>query len=101
MIVLWKLTSGIIVKFSSTVTTTLHLPSEHDALKYALEIAGKNYRTAGIVSPSVHFCTGMPKRTVTAPPSLLEKARMVRRAFKTYKKYPTKTNYNIYSKYRN
>ena len=36
-----------------------------------------------------------------APESMLKKIKLKRYAFKTYKKYPTVKNYNIYARYRN
>ena len=42
-----------------------------------------------------------PKRTFSAPVTLLQKIQRKRLAFKHYKKYPSTANYNIYAKYRN
>ena len=41
------------------------------------------------------------KRAFAAPDSMLKKIKLKRYAFKTYKKFPTVKNYNIYAKYRN
>ena len=41
------------------------------------------------------------KRTFAAPDTLLNKLKLKRYAFKTYKKFPTVQNYNTYAKYRN
>ena len=41
------------------------------------------------------------KRTFATPDTLLKKIKLKRYAFKTYKKFPTMSNYNIYAKYRN
>lgn len=40
-------------------------------------------------------------RTFYVPPTLLNKIRLKRTAFRTYKKFPTLSNYNTYVKYRN
>ena len=45
--------------------------------------------------------TCSPKRSVPATLGLLNKLRLKRSAFKTYKKYPTTANYNSYARYRN
>ena len=41
------------------------------------------------------------QRSFHAPPTLLNLIQLKRSAFKTWKKYPTDFNYNIYVKYRN
>ena len=41
------------------------------------------------------------KRYVPSTPGLIHKMHLKRVAFKTYKKHPTKNNYNTYCKYRN
>lgn len=42
-----------------------------------------------------------PKRKFVAPVTLIDKIRVKRKAFKTYKKYPSMTNYNVYVRARN
>ena len=42
-----------------------------------------------------------PKRKFVAPVTLIDKIRVKRKAFKTYKKYPSMTNYNLYVRARN
>ena len=43
----------------------------------------------------------MKPRTFKAPATLLDKLRLKRYAFKTFKQFPTSQNYKIYARYRN
>ena len=51
--------------------------------------------------PKKSFKPNPKKHTFPSTPDLLSKIHRKRVAFKTYKKYPTKSNYNIYAKLRN
>ena len=51
--------------------------------------------------PKKKFNLNTTKRKFHAPITLLDKVRAKRRAYKTWKKYRTTHNYNIYAKARN
>ena len=51
--------------------------------------------------PKKMYKNNTVKRPFTAPPTLIERVRLKRKAFKYYKKFPTTRNYNMYVRYRN